>query len=162
MSDPAPQATRHQIAHGPQRMRLRNSSLQIDLRKQDPFVSSSPRVKKSIADSIAIGNHQRHRNTRVFQRPANLITDSLITTGTPVSDADGHDPPGLANELVPCVATMVEDVVEGFEVLLESQLADMNCQMFSCGFSFGHFAGNGIRMMLAGTMAGPTNATRPD
>ena len=33
----------------------------------------------------------------------------------PIAHADGHDLPGLIDELVPCVATVVDDVVEGFE-----------------------------------------------
>ena len=33
----------------------------------------------------------------------------------------------------------------------ESQLSRMNCQMFSCGFSSGHLAGSGMRVMLEGT-----------
>ena len=32
-----------------------------------------------------------------------------------MADADGHDFPGLVDELVPCVATVVDDVVVGFE-----------------------------------------------
>jgi hypothetical protein len=38
------------------------------------------------------------------------------------------------------------------KIRFESQLSRMNCQMFSCGFSSGHFAGNGIRVMLGGTI----------
>ena len=37
----------------------------------------------------------------------------------------------------------------------ESQFSRMNCQMFSCGFSSGHFAGNAIRVMLGGTISRP-------
>ena len=37
----------------------------------------------------------------------------------------------------------------------ESQFSRMNCQMFSCGFGSGHFAGNAIRVMLGGTMSPP-------
>ena len=33
----------------------------------------------------------------------------------------------------------------------ESQFSRMNCQMFSCGLSSGHLAGNGMRVMLGGT-----------
>ena len=36
---------------------------------------------------------------------------------------------------------------------LESQLSRMNRQTFSCGFSSGHFAGNGISVMLGGTVS---------
>ena len=32
----------------------------------------------------------------------------------------------------------------------ESQFSRMNCQTFSCGFSSGHFAGNGMSVMLGG------------
>jgi hypothetical protein len=32
-----------------------------------------------------------------------------------LAQSDGHDPPGLIDELVPSVATVVDDVVEGFE-----------------------------------------------
>jgi hypothetical protein len=37
----------------------------------------------------------------------------------------------------------------------ESQLSRMNCQMFSCGLSSGHLDGNGIKVMLGGTMSLP-------
>jgi hypothetical protein len=33
----------------------------------------------------------------------------------PTAKADGHDPPGLIDELVPSLAAMVDDVVVGFE-----------------------------------------------
>jgi len=33
----------------------------------------------------------------------------------PCSDADGHDFPGLVDEIVPCVAALIEDVVVGLE-----------------------------------------------
>jgi hypothetical protein len=32
-----------------------------------------------------------------------------------LAHADGHDPPGLIDELVPSVATVVDDVVDGIE-----------------------------------------------
>ncbi len=41
------------------------------------------------------------------------------------------------------------------KILLESQLSRMNCQTFSSGLSYGHFAGNGIRVMLGGAMSRP-------
>ena len=41
------------------------------------------------------------------------------------------------------------------KIRFESQLSRMNCQTFSCGFSSGHFAGNGISVMLGGTMSLP-------
>src|ERR1700692_2480910 len=41
------------------------------------------------------------------------------------------------------------------KIRFESQFSRMNCQMFSCGFSSGHFAGNGISVMLEGTMSRP-------
>ena len=37
----------------------------------------------------------------------------------------------------------------------ESQFSRMNCQMFSCRFGSGHFAGNAIRVMLGGTVRPP-------
>ena len=39
------------------------------------------------------------------------------------------------------------------KIRFESQLSRKNCQMFSCGFSSGHFAGNGISVMLDGAMS---------
>src|SRR5271156_4615086 len=33
----------------------------------------------------------------------------------PLAQSDGHDPPRLIDELVPSIATVVDDVVEGFE-----------------------------------------------
>jgi hypothetical protein len=41
------------------------------------------------------------------------------------------------------------------KIRFESQFSRMNCQMFSCGFSSGRFAGNGISVMLEGTMSRP-------
>ncbi len=41
------------------------------------------------------------------------------------------------------------------KILFDSQFSRMNCQTFSCGLSSGHFAGNGIRVMLGGTMSRP-------
>ena len=38
------------------------------------------------------------------------------------------------------------------KIRFESQLSRMNCQTFSCGFSSGHFAGNGMSVMLGGTI----------
>ena len=73
----------------------------------------------------------------------------------PIAKADGHDPPGLIDELVPSLAAMVDDVVEGFEIRFESQLSRRNCQTFSCGLSSGHFAGNGIKVMLGGMTSRP-------
>jgi len=41
------------------------------------------------------------------------------------------------------------------KIRFESQLSRMNCQTFSCGFSSGHFAGNGMSVMLGGTIRRP-------
>jgi hypothetical protein len=41
------------------------------------------------------------------------------------------------------------------KILFDSQLSRMNCQMFYCGFSSGHFAGNGTRAILGGAMSRP-------
>jgi hypothetical protein len=60
----------------------------------------------------------------------------------------------LIDELVPCVATVVDDAVD-LKIRFESQFSRMNCQTFSWGVSSGHFAGNGIRVMLGGTMSRP-------
>ncbi len=73
----------------------------------------------------------------------------------PIAKADGHDPPGLIDELVPSLAAMVDDVVVGLKIRFESQLSRRNCQTFSCGLSFGHFAGNGIKVMLGGMTSRP-------
>jgi hypothetical protein len=32
-----------------------------------------------------------------------------------LAEADGHDAPGLVDELVPCLAAVVDEVVIGFE-----------------------------------------------
>src|SRR3984885_6663489 len=80
----------------------------------------------------------------------------------PIAKAYGHDPPGLIDEVVPSLAAMVDDVVAGFEDRFESQLSRRNCQTFSCGLSSGHFAGNGIKVMLGGMTSRPTDASRPD
>ena len=33
----------------------------------------------------------------------------------PMAQTDGHDPPGLIDELVPCLTAMVDEIVVGFE-----------------------------------------------
>ena len=33
----------------------------------------------------------------------------------PIGQPDGHDPPGLIRELVPCCAAVVDEIVVGFE-----------------------------------------------
>ena len=74
----------------------------------------------------------------------------------PIAKADGHDPPGLIDEVVPSLAAMVDDIVVGFaKIRFESQLSRRNCQTFSCGLSSGHFAGNGIKVMLGGMTSRP-------
>ena len=74
----------------------------------------------------------------------------------PIAKADGHDPPGLIDEVVPSLAAMADDVVVGFEdSVLRSQLSRRNCQTFSCGLSSGHFAGNRIKVMLGGMTSRP-------
>ena len=40
-------------------------------------------------------------------------------------------------------------------IRFEGQLSRMNCQTFSCGFSYGHFAGNGMSVILGGTVSRP-------
>jgi hypothetical protein len=44
-----------------------------------------------------------------------------VTDGGPIALCDGHDPPGLVDEGVPSIAAVVDDVVEGFEVLFGVQ-----------------------------------------
>ena len=69
----------------------------------------------------------------------------------PVAKADGRGPPGLIDEVVPSLAAMVDDVVVRFEdSSLRASCRARNCQTFSCGLSSGHFAGNGIKVMLGG------------
>ena len=34
---------------------------------------------------------------------------------SPIAHSDGHDPPGLIDEFVPCVAAVIDDIVVGFE-----------------------------------------------
>ena len=66
-------------------------------------------------------------------------------------------PPGLpVDELVPSVATVVDDVVEGFEDLVrEPVVAHELPDVFPAGFSSGHFAGNGMSVMFGGTIRRP-------
>ncbi len=44
-----------------------------------------------------------------------VYQESLLITHRPFAQSDGHDPRGLLDELVPRVATLVDDVVEGSE-----------------------------------------------
>jgi hypothetical protein len=58
----------------------------------------------------------------------------IMTHRSSHSQADGHDPQGLIDEVVPSVAAVIDDVVEGFEDpvnLFDSQLSRMNCLTFS-------------------------------
>ena len=50
-----------------------------------------------------------------------------------IAKADGHDPPGLIDEVVPSLAAVVDDVVVGFEDFgLRASCRARNCQTFSC------------------------------
>ena len=53
---------------------------------------------------------------------------------------------------VPGIAAVIDDVVEGFEDLFDSQFCRMNCQIFSCGLSSGARGGSGMSERLAGTL----------
>ena len=80
---------------------------------------------------------------------------SLIITHRPIRAVRWIRSARLIDELVPSVATVVDDVVEGFEDLVrEPVVVRMNCQTFSCGFSSGHFAGNGMSVMLGRNASG--------
>ena len=68
----------------------------------------------------------------------------------PLAQTNGHDPPRLVDELVPCLAAVVDEIVVGLKTRFESQLSRMNCQMFSTGLSSGDFGGMGRIVMLAG------------
>src|ERR1700751_3216555 len=46
---------------------------------------------------------------------------------------------------------MVDEIVVGLKMRLESQLSRMNCQTFSTGLSSGHFGGSTMMVILAGT-----------
>jgi hypothetical protein len=79
---------------------------------------------------------------------------------SPIAQSDGGDLPGLVDEAVPGEATVVEDVLVGFEDAIGQPVVPppalpkgprMNCQMFSTGFSSGDFAGSGNKVMFSGT-----------
>jgi hypothetical protein len=75
---------------------------------------------------------------------------------------DRHDPPGLIDKLVPCVAAVVDDAVEGFEDPVRKPIAAHElCQTFSCGLSSGHLAGNAISVTFGGTMSRPDTCQLP-
>jgi hypothetical protein len=65
---------------------------------------------------------------------------------------DGHYASRLIDEFVPSLATVVDNIVVGFDIRLDSQLPRMNCQMFSLGLSSGHFGGSRTCVMFVGTM----------
>ena len=67
-----------------------------------------------------------------------------------LAQCDGHDPPRLVNEPVPCLAALVDEIVVGFEDQLESQLSRMHCQTFSTGLSSGDFGGRAMMAMFGG------------
>jgi len=56
----------------------------------------------------------------------------------------------LGDESVPGVADCIDDVVEGFEDVVESQLARKYCQMFSIGLGAGAREGSQIAVMFFG------------
>jgi len=56
----------------------------------------------------------------------------------------------LVDELVPGVAAVIDDIVEGFEgPVREPVLSHELCQIFSCGLSSGARGGSGMSERLA-------------
>ena len=52
---------------------------------------------------------------------------------TQLAQCDGHDPPGLIDELVPCLAAVIDEIVVGFEDTIGEPVAGMNYQWFLTG-----------------------------
>ena len=77
----------------------------------------------------------------------------------PLAEPDGHDAPGLVDELVACLTAVIDEIVVGFEGTVGEPVAALNCQTFSTWLSSGHFDGRAIIVMLDGTA---TAAAQPD
>jgi hypothetical protein len=68
-----------------------------------------------------------------------------------MAQSDGHNPPRLVDELVPCLAAVVDEIIVGFEDAIGEPIVAHECQTFSTGLSSGHFGGRAMMVMLAGT-----------
>ena len=73
----------------------------------------------------------------------------------PIARAERHDAPGLIGELVPGIAAVVDDVVEGFEDPVREPVFAHELPYVFLRVELGHFAGKGISVMLGGTISLP-------
>src|SRR5215204_3518276 len=71
----------------------------------------------------------------------------------PVSEADGHDEPGLVDELVPSVTAVINNLLVGTQDPVGEPVVAHDCQTFSTGFNSGDRGGSGRSVMLAGTFS---------
>ena len=69
----------------------------------------------------------------------------------PITQPDGHDAPGLCDELVPGFAAVIDDVVEGFE--------DTVLPLIKCGWTFA-FDPNAQGERIAGAQAAVIGVAR--
>ena len=80
----------------------------------------------------------------------------------PIAQSDGHDAPGLIDELVPGVAAVVDDVVVGFEDAVREPVVAHELPDVLDGVQFGAFRRQRQMVMLAGTTSAWTGASPPD
>ena len=73
----------------------------------------------------------------------------------PAAQADGHDAPGLIDKTVPGEAALAEDVGVGFEDAVRQPVVAHELPDILDRIEFGHFAGSGNKVMVAGTMSAP-------
>ena len=68
-----------------------------------------------------------------------------------MAQSDGHDPPRLVDEPVPCRTTMVDEIVVGFEDAVGEPVVAHELPDVLDRVSSGHFGGSRMMVILAGT-----------
>ena len=71
------------------------------------------------------------------------------------AQADGHNAPGLIDRTDPGEAALVEDVGVGYEDSVRQPVVAHELPDILDRIEFGHFAGSGNTVMVAGTMSAP-------
>ena len=67
-----------------------------------------------------------------------------------MAQSDGHDAPGLIDELVPRHTAVVDEIVVRFEDAVRQPIVTQELRTLT-GLSSGHFGGSAIMVMFGGT-----------
>ena len=69
-----------------------------------------------------------------------------------MAQSNGHDAPGLIDQLVPSVAAMVDEIVVGFEDSVREPVVAHELPDIFDRIELGAFGGSAMMVMFAGTM----------